>query len=569
MEKIDEGNKKLDSFYNDSNLWKTYFRISIPVIILMLSTASYSLIDSIIATVYVDGETFFGSETLNAADVLSIVTPFVVFMFTISYLFVVGVGLFMPIVLGKKDFKIAHKIIGEGMSLSIIFGLLTILLFYFLAEPWMNFFAKKNDGITDEAISQGIIYMQITTLAVAFNGVRDVIVRALRVEGKNIPSALIPIIALPVNLGFDVIFMNPNLVGMGLEGAAYATVIGAFVGALAGILYAVYLNYKRDTYISFNLRYWTLTWTISTTIMLYGFSSFYYRATIMFFILWYVYFLNLLDGQLKDAGTVASFNKYSTASIQTIFFVNAVASGFAQGGSVILAYHYGKKNYDIVDRGLKISFIYNILAEGIVVIFMLSFARYIMQVYDVNIFSPIDNPQPDQLSLYANYFRLTVLGLPLVLLQTPETMFYGLRKQPRILAIHSTVANVLVGPFLFWVMYQTIDVQSAATNPNLIFPYFTSMIIIGIVELTITSPFMSYSYYTIGDEKTTLLQYWKHKFIKKDYQNPYFDNNNHKFWSLDFIKSKPEQNDPENKKGDKLENKKIEKKNNNDKKHKK
>jgi Na+-driven multidrug efflux pump len=84
----------------------------------------------------------------------------------------------------------------------------------------MNFFANKNDAFTEEAINQGVLYMQITTLAVAFNGIRDVIVRALRVEGKNIPSALIPIIALPVNLGFDVIFMNPNLLGMGLEGAA-------------------------------------------------------------------------------------------------------------------------------------------------------------------------------------------------------------------------------------------------------------------------------------------------------------------------------------------------------------
>lgn len=557
MDNNTEKNKKLDSFYSNPNLWKTYFRISVPVIILMLSTASYSLIDSIISTVYIDGATFFGNESLNAADVLSVATPFIVFMFTISYLFVVGVGLFIPIVLGKRDFQIAHKIIGEGMTLSIIFGILTILVFYFLSEPWMNFFANKNDFITDEAIDQGVLYMQITTLAVAFNGIRDVIVRSLRVEGKNIPSALIPIIALPVNLGFDVIFMNPNLVGMGLEGAAWATVIGAFVGALAGILYAVYLNFKNDTYISFNLKYWIPSWRISSTIMIYGFSSFYYRTTIIFFILWYVYFLNLLDGQLEDQGTVASFNKYSTASIQTIFFVNAVASGFGQGGSVLLAYHYGHKNFDTVERGLKISFIYNIVSEGVVVIFLLAFASYIMQLYDVNVFSSIDPPATDQLSLYSNFFRLTILGLPLVLLQTPETMFYGLRKQPRILAIHSTISNVIVGPFLFWVMYQTVDISSAINNPHSLFPYFTSMVLIGVVELAITSPFMSYSYHTIGDEKITLLQYWKQKYIKKNYQNPNFTEKKHKFWSFDFIKNKEINNTIE----DKEQKKKNDKKN--------
>lgn len=560
MDNNTEKNQKLDTFYSNPNLWKTYFRISVPVIILMLSTASYSLIDSIISTAYIDGSAFFGSENLNAADVLSVATPFIVFMFTISYLFVVGVGLFIPIVLGKKDYQVAHKIIGEGMTLSIVFGALTILVFYFLSEPWMNFFANKNDAFTEEAINQGVLYMQITTLAVAFNGIRDVIVRALRVEGKNIPSALIPIIALPVNLGFDVIFMNPNLLGMGLEGAAWATVIGAFVGALAGILYAVYLNFKNDTYISFNLKYWTPSWKISSTIMIYGFSSFYYRTTIIFFILWYVYFLNLLDGQLAEQGTISSFNKYSTASIQTIFFVNAVASGFGQGGSVLLAYHYGHKNYDVVERGLKISFVYNILAESVVVIFLLAFASYIMQIYDVNVFSSIDPPTSDQLGLYSNFFRLTILGLPLVLLQTPETMFYGLRKQPRILAIHSTISNIIIGPFLFWVMYQTIDISSAASNPNLLFPYFTSMVIIGIVELAITSPFMSYSYHTIGDEKTTLLQYWKQKYINKNYQNPNFTDKKHKFWSLDFIKNK-EIN------GEKNENKKE--KNKNDQKRKK
>ncbi|AHK22302.1 MATE efflux family protein [Candidatus Hepatoplasma crinochetorum Av] len=543
MENDENNSKKLESFYNDSNLWKTYFRISVPVIILMLSTASYSLIDSIISTIYVDGATFFNNPNLNAADVLSIVTPFIIFMFTISYLFVVGVGLFLPNALGKKDFKIAHKIIGEGISLSLIFGIFTILLFYFLAEPWMNFFANKNDAITDEAIHQGIIYMQITTIAVAFNGIRDVIVRALRVEGKNISSALIPIIALPVNLGFDIIFMNPNIGGMGLEGAAWATVIGAFVGAFAGVAYSIYLNFKSDTYISFNLKYWVPTWAISIVIMQYGFSSFYYRATIMFFILWYVYFLNLLDGQLQEEDVVSSFNKYSTASIQIIIFGNAVASGIGQGGSVILAYHYGKKNYDVVDRGLKISFIYNIVAEGIVVIIMLALSSLIMEIYDVNIFGPINDPGSDQLSLYSNYFKLTIIGLPLILLQTPETMFYGLRKKPKILACHATLSNVVVGPLLFWAMYQTIDISAAASNPNLIFPYFSSMIIIGFVQIIVTAPFMSYAYQTIGDEKTTLLKYWKAKFIKKNYFNVNFPSYDYKFWSLAFFKKKEKEND--------------------------
>lgn len=536
MENDESNSKKLESFYNDSNLWKTYFRISVPVIILMLSTASYSLIDSIISTIYVDGATFFNNPNLNAADVLSIVTPFIIFMFTISYLFVVGVGLFLPNALGKKDFKIAHKIIGEGISLSLIFGIFTILLFYFLAEPWMNFFANKNDAITDEAIQQGIIYMQITTIAVAFNGIRDVIVRALRVEGKNISSALIPIIAIPVNLGLDIVFMNPDICGMGLEGAAWATVIGAFVGAFVGIIYSVYLNFKNNTYISFNLKYWIPSWAISVVIMQYGFSSFYYRTTIMFFILSYVYFLNLLDGQLQDEGVIASFNKYSTASIQIIIFGNAVASGIGQGGSVILAYHYGKKNYDVVDKGLKISFIYNIIGEGIVAIIMIALSTLIMEIYDVNIFGPVNNPGSDQLDLYANYFRLTIIGLPLILLQTPETMFYGLRKKPKILACHATLANVIIGPFLFWAMYQTVDVSAAATNPNLIFTYFSSMLIIGFVQIITTAPFMSYAYQTIGDEKTTLLKYWKAKFIKKNYFNINFPSYDYKFWSLDFFK---------------------------------
>ena len=118
----------------------------------------------------------------------------------------------------------------------------------------MNFFAKHNDTLTQEAIDQGVLYIRITLFAVAFNGVRDVIIRAMRVEGKNLSSAIIPIIALPINLAFDIIFMHPKILGMGLGGAGLATVIGAFVGAAIAVIYAFILSTKDNTYISFGYR---------------------------------------------------------------------------------------------------------------------------------------------------------------------------------------------------------------------------------------------------------------------------------------------------------------------------
>jgi hypothetical protein len=54
---------------------------------------------------------------------------------------------------------------------------------------------------------------------------------------------------------------------------------------------------------------------------------------------------------------------------------------------------------------------------------------------------------------------------------------------------------------------------------------------------------MSYAYQTIGDEKTTLLKYWKAKFIKKNYFNVNFPSYDYKFWSLAFFKKKEKEND--------------------------
>lgn len=198
------------------------FTMSVPLIISMLVQALYNVVDS-----------YFVAKLSNAAlNAVSLAFPVQTLIIAFSVGTGVGMNSYIARCLGMREGERANKGAANGMFLLFVTSQV-FLFFGFFIEPFFKLFTDD-----PELISLGVKYLRICMIFCMGVFMQIGCERILQSMGKNGASMLIQLLGAIINIILDpmLIFGIGPFPELGIEGAAYATVIGQWVGAIAALL---------------------------------------------------------------------------------------------------------------------------------------------------------------------------------------------------------------------------------------------------------------------------------------------------------------------------------------------
>ena len=313
-----------------------------PMIISMLVTACYNIVDSIFVARIVDEGGDASSAGTAALSALGMAFPFQTLLIAFATGTCVGVNAILSKALGEKDKETAQKAANNGVFLSFCNFLLFLFIGVFLAPTLIA--SQKGTGLTLEYGSQYLRIVCIGSLGIYMQFIFE---RLLQSTGKTIYTMITQTTGAVINIILDpiLIFGYFGFPQMRVAGAAVATIVGQIV---AGIL-AYILNKKFNEDVQVNLKGFKPDLTIIKRIYTVGFPSIVMQAigSVM------TYSMNRILNGLNEA-SVAVFTVYF--KLQSLFFMPIF--GLNNGMVPILAYNYGARKRGRMMKVIKLSMLY-------------------------------------------------------------------------------------------------------------------------------------------------------------------------------------------------------------------
>ncbi|MBQ8409767.1 MAG: MATE family efflux transporter [Clostridia bacterium] len=217
---------------------KLLLSMALPMVASMLVQALYNIVDSL----YVAR---ISADTSYELTAISLAFAAQNFMIAVATGTGVGINALLSKSLGEKNFERANKVATNGIFLSVLSYILFLILGFTCMETYMGW-------MTDDAhvISLGVEYLSICFIF-SFGIFGQVIMERLMIStGKTHLAMITQGIGAIINIVLDPIFIFDDGIGfllpdawgfdfgfgLGIAGAAIATVIGQIVACIAGII---------------------------------------------------------------------------------------------------------------------------------------------------------------------------------------------------------------------------------------------------------------------------------------------------------------------------------------------
>lgn len=207
---------------------KLIWKLGLPMVISMVLQALYNVVDSIFVA-NIEGIGEIANEALTYAF------PIQILMIAISVGTGVGINALLSKSLGEKDHDKVSKIVGNGIFLLVVIYIFFLLFGIFGSHWFISLFSKD-----EQILKLGSSYLFIcSTFSLGSIGFA-VYERFLQASGKTMFSMIAQVSGALINILFDYIFIFP--LNMGVEGAAWATIMGQFVS----LFIAMILHYFKN-----------------------------------------------------------------------------------------------------------------------------------------------------------------------------------------------------------------------------------------------------------------------------------------------------------------------------------
>ena len=211
------------------------WKISLPMIISMISIALYGIVDTV----------FVSKTGPSALTAIILVYPMQNVITAIALGLAIGINSLLSRTLGEKDKDKCKKVMINGIKLTVIScGFIAIISAIF-SEVLFHFFTNNQ-----EIVSLGSLYLRIIGIFSVGSFFQITFEKILEAHGKTKDSMFIQIGGAVINLILDpiLIFGVFNFKGLGILGAAIATVLGQ----CTGMIYGFYLILKKYKLIKLN-----------------------------------------------------------------------------------------------------------------------------------------------------------------------------------------------------------------------------------------------------------------------------------------------------------------------------
>ena len=400
--------------------------MSLPMMISMLVQAMYNIVDSI----------FVSHLSEDALTAVTLAFPLQMMIISVGSGTGVGINALLSKALGEKKQKRANKAANNGLLLTFISFIVFVAVGIFLAEPFIK---SQTDSINIANMGTVYLYTCCTlSIGVFFQMTFE---RLLQSTGRTHLSMISQITGAVINIIFDPIFIFGyfGIEGMGVIGAAYATVLGQCIAAVVGLV----LNVKFNPDIKISLKkMFKPSWKIIRRIYAVGVPSILMMAigSIM------SYCMNQILG-IFSSTAVAVFGAYF--KLQSFIFMPIF--GLNNGLIPVLAYNYGARSKERIREAVKFSMklALSIMIIGTIVFW--SIPRLLLGFFDASDY---------MLSLGVPALRIISLSFPIAsLCIAMGSMFQAFSKSKYSLIVSVGRQLVVLIP-VAWLLAQTGEVQN-------------------------------------------------------------------------------------------------------------
>lgn len=351
MKKVDLGKE---------NINKLLISFAIPCVISMLINSVYNIVDQIFI-----GK---GVGTLgNAAT--NVIFPLVIIFNAVAGLIGNGAAANLSLKLGEGKKEEGGKIVGNAVTVSIIFSLVLSVIAYFFLPKLVYMF-----GCTKNVYQYAVDYGRIIILGAPFMIIYSALSQLIRADGSPKYSMVLLVVGAILNIILDPIFIFTF--NMGVKGGAIATVIGQIVSFVMAILYL-----KKVKSVKLEKESFKVDKSITRTLGL-GLSSFITQSTVLAL---FVFMNNMMTkyGALTKYGADIPLSVYGVISKINSLYISTIL-GISIGAQPIIGFNYGAGNYERVKETLRKVLTINLIVGLIFNIIFYLFPKEIVSIFITN-----------------------------------------------------------------------------------------------------------------------------------------------------------------------------------------
>lgn len=389
MEKVVSENK---SPFATEPIGRLILKFAIPCVISLLVNSLYNIVDQIFIGW---GVGYLGNGATN------VVFPITIIALALSLMIGDGGAAYLSLKLGEGDIQSAKKGVGNAIVMVTVVSIVLLAVFLIFMNPILNLF-----GATDALRTYALQYGSIIGIGLPFMMIPAALNSMIRADGSPKYAMFSMILGAVINTVFDPIFIF--IFGMGVRGAAIATVMGQVATFLMSAIYVFRFKTFRFDAAAFRIRLKTCGKVLSL-----GVSSFITQIAITIV-------MALSNNLLVAYGAQSVYgSEIPLTAMGIVMKVNqiliSILVGISTGAQPIIGYNYGSKNFLRVRKAFDIA----VVASEIVAII----AFLIFQFAPMSVVSLFGSEE----GLYNEFavlsFRIFLLFCPLTGFQTVMAIY--------------------------------------------------------------------------------------------------------------------------------------------------
>ena len=354
-------------------------KLAIPIMISMLLTASYNIIDGI----WVAG---LGQAAIAG---IGFVTPIFMILNGVSVGLGNGATSSISRFVGAKNHEGANKSAAHALLIFLVASIFLTVILLFIQEPLLRTY-----GASGQNLAEGLKYgtpLFLGLIAFMFgNGGSGI----LRGEGDMKRAMYAMIVSVTLNAILDPMFIY--ILGFGSAGASMVTIFSA-LGSASVMLY--WFLIKKDTYVDVNLREFKFESKIAKDILKVGIPASMDMFMMPVAVSLYLVFISTIGGEYG----IASFTSGQRLYLFAIMPLTAIGSAV----SAVSGSAYGAKNGDYLSRAHLYGVKFGIAFGTAVTIILVAFAPQLATLFAYTEETAVLVPE------ITRFLRIASLCLPL------------------------------------------------------------------------------------------------------------------------------------------------------------
>lgn len=332
-------NKNDNKYLGNEKISKLLIKFSIPCILSLLISSLYNIVDQI----------FIGNSEIgylgNAAT--TVVFPITIISVAFAWCLGDGTAAFLSLCQGRNDTKNMDKSVGNSIFMSFIISIIFVIIGFLFMDKILYLFGASNVTI-NLARDYFIIILSAIPIYMLTNTVNSII----RADGSPAFSSISTLVGAIINIILDPIFIF--VFKWGIQGAAYATIIGQFIPFIVSFSY-----FFRSKTFKLSLSSFKMDFKLFSNVIKLGISTFITQMSIVIISL-------VCNIMLSKYGALSKYGSDIPIAVigicmKVFTIVVNIVVGIILGAQPILGFNFGAKKYDRVKKTFKLVLLFTLI----------------------------------------------------------------------------------------------------------------------------------------------------------------------------------------------------------------